>query len=171
MVSVGFWSEVGFTRAIRLRAARRSGGLGRVVTLAHAVLGARRWLCARPVGPVCWSFGRSTMFLPFGCFSPCEEEGRGRRCAKWRVGGACAGYGCAVLLLLGGGQPSVGAGILVLTRSFDGLAGRDCERVMRNYFQVRYYLSDFTEVGVRAEGGRTQKPAQAGGGTQRFGTA
>ena len=32
-------------------------------------------------------------------------------------------------------------------------------------------LRDFTEVGVRAEGGRTQKLAQAGGGTHRCGTA
>ena len=104
-------------------------GQGWAVTLAHAILGARCWLRARPVGPVCWPFEMSTQFLPFGCFSPREEEGRGRRCANWRVGGACAGYGCAVLLLVGGGQPLVDEGILVLTRSFDGWSGRDCERV------------------------------------------
>ena len=40
----------------------------------------------------------------------------------------------------------------------------ECKELLRN-------VSDFTEVGVRAEGGRTQKPAQAGGGTQRCGTA
>ena len=73
-----------------------------------------------------------------GCFSPCDETGRGRRCANWRVGGACAAYGCAVLLLVGGGWPSVGAGILVMARSFDGLSGRACERVMRNYLQGLY---------------------------------
>ena len=67
-VSSQSWSGVGQTRAFRLGAAQRSCGLRREVTLAHAVLGARRRLCARPVGPVCWSFGRSTMSLPLWLF-------------------------------------------------------------------------------------------------------
>jgi len=82
--------------------------------------------------------GGAQCFCRYECFSPCDETGRGRRCASWRVGGACAAYGCAVLLLVGGGWPSVGAGILVVTRSFDGLSGRGCERVMRNYVQGLY---------------------------------
>ena len=66
VVCVGFWSElseVGLTRGIRLGAAQLSCGLRREVTLAYAALGARRWLGTRPVGPVCTTFGRSTMFL------------------------------------------------------------------------------------------------------------
>ena len=57
------WSGVGKTRGIRIGAAQRSCGLRREVTLAYAALGARRWLGTRPVGPVCTTFGRSTMFL------------------------------------------------------------------------------------------------------------
>jgi len=51
----------------------------------------------------------------------------------------------------------------------DASSGRGCERVRVITFRS-YYLRDSLEVGLRAEGGRTQKPAQAGGGTQQRGS-
>ena len=73
------WSEGGVTRGIRRGGARRPCGLGREVTLAHGVLGARCRMCARAGEPVRWSFRRSTKFCRCGGFSPFDGAGRGRR--------------------------------------------------------------------------------------------
>ena len=59
-----------------------------------------------------------------------------------------------------GGVPTLGQG------SLDALAGVE---IVLGRGNVTARVRHFTEVGVRAEGGRIQKPAQAGGGTQRWG--
>lgn len=90
------WSEGGMTRGIRRGVARRPCGLGREVTLAHGVLGARRRMCARAVEPVGWSFRRSTKFLPLWWIFTSRRDGA--RSAVRRLAG---GWGVCGLLVGG----------------------------------------------------------------------
>ena len=53
----------------------------------------------------------------------------------------------------------------------DGGFAQMMERILRRAEQPAESVRETTEVGVRAEEGRTQKSAQAGGGTQRCATA
>ena len=72
----GFWSEVDLTVVSHLEAAQRPCGQRGAFTSAHAVLGARRGLCAWLMGRTDRAFHMSTMCLSFSCFSPCVEKVR-----------------------------------------------------------------------------------------------